>query len=60
VRSSALSAGPCPLARAEDLGRLLHPRSIAIRQAGFGDCIDSAVMLDEWLAELQRRRILPE
>ncbi|RAI58328.1 SDR family oxidoreductase [Roseicella frigidaeris] len=33
--------------------------TIAIRQAGFGDCIDSAVMLDEWLAELQRRRILP-
>ena len=34
--------------------------TIAIRQAGFGDCIDSAEMLDWWLAELQRRRILPD
>jgi len=34
--------------------------TVAIRQAGFGDCIDSAEMLDGWLAELQRRRILPE
>ena len=33
--------------------------TIAIRQAGFADCIDSAEMLDWWLADLQRRRILP-
>lgn len=33
--------------------------TVAIRQAGFGDCIDSAEMLDWWLAELQRGRILP-
>lgn len=33
--------------------------TIAIRQAGFADCIDSAAMLDWWLTELQRRRILP-
>jgi nucleoside-diphosphate-sugar epimerase len=33
--------------------------TIKIRQAGFGDCIDTAVMLDEWLERLQRERILP-
>jgi nucleoside-diphosphate-sugar epimerase len=33
--------------------------TIKIRQAGFGDCIDSAEMLEWWLRELQRRRILP-
>jgi nucleoside-diphosphate-sugar epimerase len=33
--------------------------TIAIRQAGFADCIDSAEMLNWWLADLQRRRILP-
>jgi nucleoside-diphosphate-sugar epimerase len=33
--------------------------TIRIRQAGFGDCIDSAEMLGWWLRELQRRRILP-
>jgi nucleoside-diphosphate-sugar epimerase len=33
--------------------------TIRIRQAGFGDCIDSAEMLDWWLRELQRRRVLP-
>jgi nucleoside-diphosphate-sugar epimerase len=33
--------------------------TIKIRQAGFGDCIDSTVMLEWWLRELQRRRILP-
>ena len=33
--------------------------TIKIRQAGFTDCIDSAAMLDWWLRELQRRRILP-
>ncbi|WP_217362830.1 acetate--CoA ligase family protein [Roseicella sp. DB1501] len=37
-----MSAGPRPLARAEDLGRLLHPRSIAIigaseRAGSFGE-----------------------
>lgn len=33
--------------------------TIKIRQAGFGDCIDSAVMLDWWLRDLQQKRILP-
>ena len=33
--------------------------TIRIRQAGFGDCIDSAEMLEWWLRDLQRRRILP-
>ncbi len=33
--------------------------TIRIRQAGFQDCIDTAVMLDEWLERLQRERILP-
>jgi hypothetical protein len=33
--------------------------TIKIRQAGFGECIDSAAMLEWWLGELQRRRILP-
>lgn len=33
--------------------------TIKIRQAGFADCMDSAAMLDWWLRELQRRRILP-
>lgn len=33
--------------------------TIRIRQAGFGDCIDSADMLDAWLERLQRERVLP-
>lgn len=33
--------------------------TIKIRQAGFGDCIDSAVMLDDWLRNLQGEKILP-
>jgi nucleoside-diphosphate-sugar epimerase len=33
--------------------------TIKVRQAGFGDCIDSAEMLEWWLRDLQRRRILP-
>ncbi|MFC3124211.1 SDR family oxidoreductase [Pseudoroseomonas globiformis] len=33
--------------------------TIKIRQAGFGDCVDSTAMLEWWLADLQRRRILP-
>ncbi|MBP0443805.1 SDR family oxidoreductase [Roseomonas sp. SSH11] len=33
--------------------------TIKIRQAGFGECIDSAAMLDWWLRELQRQRVLP-
>jgi nucleoside-diphosphate-sugar epimerase len=33
--------------------------TIKIRQAGFADCIDSNVMIAEWLADLQARRILP-
>jgi nucleoside-diphosphate-sugar epimerase len=33
--------------------------TVKIRQAGFGDCIDSAGMLGWWLRELQRRRVLP-
>ena len=33
--------------------------TVKIRQAGFHDCIDTAAMLDWWLGELQRRRVLP-
>ncbi|WP_424138347.1 NAD-dependent epimerase/dehydratase family protein [Roseomonas chloroacetimidivorans] len=33
--------------------------TIKIRQAGFGECIDTAAMLDWWLTELQRQGILP-
>jgi nucleoside-diphosphate-sugar epimerase len=33
--------------------------TIAIRQAGFHDCIDTAEMWQWWLAEWQRRGILP-
>jgi nucleoside-diphosphate-sugar epimerase len=33
--------------------------TVKIRQAGFGDCIDSADMLDQWLERLQRERVLP-
>ena len=33
--------------------------TIKIRQAGFGDCIDTEESFIWWLAELQRRRILP-
>ena len=33
--------------------------TIRIRQAGFADCIDTEDMFAWWLAELQRRRILP-
>jgi hypothetical protein len=33
--------------------------TIKIRQAGFGDCIDTEAMFLWWLGELQRRRILP-
>lgn len=34
--------------------------TIKIRQAGFGDCIDSEEMFGWWLTELQRRRVLPK
>lgn len=34
--------------------------TIALRQAGFGDCIHSDQMLEEWLVWLQRERWLPE
>jgi nucleoside-diphosphate-sugar epimerase len=33
--------------------------TVKIRQAGFHDCIDTGVMLDEWLERLQRERVLP-
>ncbi|MBI0432992.1 SDR family oxidoreductase [Roseomonas sp. KE0001] len=33
--------------------------TIKIRQAGFGDCVDSAAMLEWWLRHLQEARILP-
>jgi nucleoside-diphosphate-sugar epimerase len=33
--------------------------SVKIRQAGFGDCIDTEAMLEWWLRDLQRQRILP-
>ncbi len=33
--------------------------TIKIRQAGFGDCIDTEEMFRWWLGELQRRRVLP-
>ncbi|ONG46540.1 hypothetical protein BKE38_25250 [Pseudoroseomonas deserti] len=33
--------------------------TIKIRQAGFGDCIDSSTMLEWWLRHLQETRILP-
>ena len=33
--------------------------TIKIRKAGFGDCTDSAEMLEGWLRDLQRRRVLP-
>jgi nucleoside-diphosphate-sugar epimerase len=33
--------------------------TIKIRQAGFGDCIDSAAMLGWWLRDLQHRKIMP-
>lgn len=45
-------------ARAGHTASLLS--TIRIRKAGFADCIDSAEMLDGWLRELQRRRILPD
>jgi nucleoside-diphosphate-sugar epimerase len=33
--------------------------TVKIRQAGFGECIDSAAMLDQWLDRLQAERVLP-
>lgn len=33
--------------------------TIKIRQAGFGECIDTEASLAWWLAELQARRVLP-
>ncbi len=33
--------------------------TIKIRQAGFGDCIDTEASLAWWLADLQERRVLP-
>ena len=33
--------------------------TIKLRQAGFGDCIDTEDMFRWWFAELQRRRVLP-
>jgi nucleoside-diphosphate-sugar epimerase len=33
--------------------------SVKIRKAGFGDCIDSEDMFDEWIDRLQGERVLP-
>jgi hypothetical protein len=33
--------------------------TIKLRQAGFGDCIDTEAMFRKWLARLVERRILP-
>jgi len=33
--------------------------TIKLRQAGFGDCIDSEDMLLEWIAWMQRERLIP-
>ena len=43
--------------RTHSLASLLS--TIKIRQAGFGECIDTEASLDWHLAELQRRRVLP-
>ena len=45
------------LGRARPLPALLS--TVKIRQAGFGDCVDTEDMFDEWLARLQERRLLP-
>lgn len=46
------------------VGRTEPPAStqlstIALRQAGFADCIDSEDMMREWIARLQAARVLP-
>jgi hypothetical protein len=33
--------------------------TVKIRQAGFGDCIDTEDMFREWFAILQQRKLLP-
>lgn len=33
--------------------------TIKLRQAGFGDCIDTEQMFREWFARLQQRKVLP-
>ena len=33
--------------------------TIKLRQAGFGDCIDTEASLTHWLGEMQRRNVLP-
>jgi hypothetical protein len=33
--------------------------TVKIRQAGFGDCVDTEDMLREWIAIFQARRLLP-
>jgi len=43
--------------RAHSTASLLS--TIKIRQAGFGECIDTEALLDWHLAELQRQRVLP-
>jgi nucleoside-diphosphate-sugar epimerase len=45
------------LSRTHSTSSLLS--TIKIRQAGFGDCIDTEQSLAWWLAHLQERRILP-
>jgi hypothetical protein len=33
--------------------------TVKLRQAGFGDCIDTEDMFRQWFAELQAQRLLP-
>jgi hypothetical protein len=33
--------------------------TIKLRQAGFGDCIDTEAMFAKWFARLQERKVLP-
>ena len=33
--------------------------TIKLRQAGFGDCVDSEDMFVEWIERLQQMRVLP-
>ena len=43
----------------EQLQRAILVSTIKLRQAGFGDCIDTEEMFRKWFGRLVERRLLP-
>jgi hypothetical protein len=37
----------------------IHSSTVKIRQAGFGDCLDTERRFLDWFDEMRRRRLIP-